>query len=276
MRKKVLLSVILVVFILVGITIFDVFNAANPVRVEPIDLSYLAEKGTFSQEDYALIFLQTGLGKAGIDVLKAESENFSDELLRFQEQIQEPFFYEQTFMFFPTTTAELLTDAQENERRLVLPPLKAGDILITKSTKTLLYRHGHAAIVTDAENGIVVEAFMIGSPSMKTSLDAWRSYPTLMILRPKTEECAESAATFAKTRLIDVPYSLFCGIVKKDKSSMETVDSTHCSHLVWQAYQSAGVDLDGDGGWLVTPCDISASYELELVFSYGFGENAVW
>ncbi len=277
MRKKFLISITFFILILVGITVLDFFHAVNPVRVESVDLSYLAEKETLSKEDYALVFQQTGLAKAGVDTLKAEAEDFTSELLRFQNQMQEPVSYEQTFMFFPTTTAELLTDSQKGERMLILPPLKAGDILITKSTKTLLYRHGHAALVTDAENGVAVEAFMLGSPSMMTSLDTWRSYATLMILRPKADdESVEQAVTFAEEKLIHVPYSLFCGVIKKDKSSMETMDSTHCSHLVWQAYQTVGVDLDSDGGWLVTPCDISASSELELVFSYGFGENAVW
>lgn len=277
MRKKFLTIVVSLALILISITIYDFFHAVESVRVEPVDLTYLAAKETLSQEDYALIFQQTGLGQVAVDELKENAEDFASELLRFQKQIQENHSYEQTFMFFPTTTAELLTDEQQRERSLILPPLQTGDILITKSTKTLLYRHGHAAVITDAERGVAVEAMMLGSPSMTTSLHAWRSYATLMILRPKADEkCIEQATTFATKQLVDVPYNLLCGVIKKDKSSMETIDSTHCSHLVWQAYQFAGVDLDSDGGWLVTPRDISVSKELALVFSYGFGEKAAW
>ena len=119
---------------------------------------------------------------------------------------------------------------------------------------------------------------MIGSPSERLSIHNWLSYPTLLILRPKdlTEEDCRKVTEIARMELLDIPYNLLTGVLKKDKSSMETIDGTQCAHLVWQAYYKAGLDLDADKGWLVTPNDIAKSPHLEIVFSYGFGEEGTW
>jgi uncharacterized protein YycO len=50
---------------------------------------------------------------------------------------------------------------------------------------------------------------------------------------------------------------------------MKAIDTTHCSHLVWQAYKAAGMDIDGSG-WLVLPADIASDDDLDVVFAYGF------
>jgi hypothetical protein len=39
--------------------------------------------------------------------------------------------------------------------------------------------------------------------------------------------------------------------------------------LVWYAYQRFGYDLDSDGGFLVTPKDISDSEELIIIQKFG-------
>ena len=160
----------------------------------------------------------------------------------------------------------------------MLPPLKAGDILVTKSTKTLMYRHGHAALVLDPEKGETMEALMLGEPSAILDVDNWRSYPTLLVLRPKNldKETVDGLIRFAREQLLDVPYSLLTGMLQKDKSSMEQIDRTHCAHLVWQAYRQAGMDIDADGGWLVTPHDIADSTAFSVVFSHGFGPDGGW
>ncbi|MBQ4517810.1 MAG: hypothetical protein II997_04390 [Clostridia bacterium] len=280
MRKKIVIGFIMIILFLVLFVSVDYFTSVEQLSVEYIDLTEILKKETLYEEDYQLIFQQTGLGQPAVEDIKLESSDFEDKVKIFQQQNLQKIKFDQEFIFFPTTTAEQLREAEDKtiERRLELPPLKAGDILLTRSTKTLLYRHGHGALVLDGKKGKTAEALMIGSDSDVLNVDSWRYYPTLLILRPKNidEETVSKAVSYAGKKLVGVPYHLLTGIFKKDKTNMEKVDYTHCAHLVWQAYQYAGIDIDGDGGWMVTPHDIAKSPELEVVFSFGFGDDGKW
>ncbi len=278
MIKKISFGLILFFLVIILFVVIDFHLAAEASDIEPMDLSPVLAKESFTEEDYEIIFQQTGLGPLAVDDLKAQSEAFALEVKKFQEQQFAPLSYGQRFLFFPTTTAEQLQDENKEERMLMLPPLKAGDILITKSTKTLLYRHGHAALVLDPERKTTMEALMLGEPSAILNVDNWCSYPTLLVLRPKNldEETVDGIIRFARQRLLGAPYSLLTGVIQKDKSTMEQIDRTHCAHLVWQAYRQAGMDIDVDGGWLVTPHDIAGSPMFSVVFSYGFGLDGAW
>jgi len=274
--KKIFWCIFGLLFILLWVEIFDSLQFTDHRAVPFVELQTVAEKAELSEEDYRLIFSQTGLGKPAVDDLRMD-DYFYESLQMFQEQKQQPVLYERRYLFFPTTTADVLVDEEGHIRLLKLPPLRDGDIILTKSTKTLVYRHGHGALVTDGETKTAMEAMMLGTDSAYTSARGLGSYATLMILRPKADvNQTETALRFAREHLLGVPYRLTAGFFDKNKSDNGTVDATHCSHLVWQAYKAAGIDLDTDGGWLVSPCDISASKELEVVFSYGFGEDGKW
>ncbi len=52
-------------------------------------------------------------------------------------------------------------------------------------------------------------------------------------------------------------------------SDDDTIKSSHCSHIVWQAYMAAGCDIDSDKGFVVTPKDIAMSDELKIVQIFG-------
>ena len=174
-------------------------------------------------------------------------------------------------MFFPTTKGESLVDENGENVTLKIPEIKTGDILVTKSTHTLIFRHGHAGLVTDGEASEVLEAMMIGTNSGYSSVLSWRNYPTLAILRPKnlSEEEIEDVVKFAKENLYDVKYDLLAGLFGDSYEENKVVTKTHCSHLVWYAYKSAGIDIDSNGGLLVLPEDFLKSDELELIWSYG-------
>ena len=264
--------------ILVAAALFVLWLAVNESRayVPPVaereDIGSLVLQDTFSKEDYKTFLLQTGLGRAAVDDLKADSENFAANMLGFQEQYFAPARYVCEFMF-PTTKEERLVRENGNIRLLTLAPVRNGDVIITRGTHTMGWRHGHAAIVTDAENDETLESVSLGQESSFQELDKWRKYPSVLILRPKQREAGEKAAAFAKEKLANVDYSPFVGIKRKNKQQMERIDSTQCAHLVWQAYCAAGIDLDSNGGWLVTPKDIANSSELELVQAYGSGSE---
>lgn len=277
MGKKLSGLIFAVFFILFCIEVYDGIHFADQTKVPYVDLKSVAEKRVLQDDDYDLIFAQTGLGRPAVEALRKNESDFYSELVVFQTQKMSRSMYQRCYLFFPTTTADVLRDEAGHNRDLILPPLQKGDILITKSTKTLMYRHGHAALITDAEDGKTIEAMMLGTASDYTYVDNWKSYRTLMVLRPKAnEEQINDAVSFAERKLLQVPYRLLAGVFGKDQSERENVTSTHCSHLVWQAYKAAGIDLDADGGWFVSPCDISKSQEVEVVFSYGFDDENKW
>ena len=276
MCKKVFLCIFVFFLILFGAEIYDCLHQLDYFVPPYADLGEVAAKTVLSKEDYAFIFSQTGLGKPAVDDLKETSVDFFGALQEFQMQKQSPIYSKKEYLFFPIATAEVLTDEAGNFKYLTLPPLKKGDILLTKSTKSAIYRHGHAALVIDDGNR-VAEAFMIGSNSDTASVAAWEAYATIMVLRPKAgQDTIDTAVNFARQKLIHVPYHLLTGVLDKDKSDNGHVNYTQCSHLVWQAYKAAGYDLDSDGSFLVTPADISACNDLELVYSFGFGESSTW
>ena len=276
MGKKFFVCFFLLLFVLLWVEVYDSLQFADHEAPPFVELESVAKKTELTEEDYRLIFSQTGLGKPAVDDFR-KYDNFYQVLKMFQEQKMIPAYYERRYLFFPTTTADVLVDEKGRIRRLKLPPLEDGDIIITKSTKTMFYRHGHAALVTDGETKTTMEAMMLGTDSTYTSARSFGSYATLMILRPKSDDKSrEAALEYARQNLLGVPYHLTAGFFDKDKSDDKYVDSTHCSHLVWQAYKAAGVDLDTDGGWLVSPSDMSSSKKLEVVFSYGFGDDGKW
>ena len=143
--------------------------------------------------------------------------------------------------------------------------IRDGDILVTDSTYCFCYRHGHAALVVDAERGITMEAFGIGTKSEYSSLREWSRYPHVIVLRLNApENVRKEIADYAQRNLKGIPYMLSPGMVD-DKDMDEVYWGTQCAHLVWVAFKSRGYDIDGDGGWLVTPADFTVSDLLRVV-----------
>lgn len=140
-----------------------------------------------------------------------------------------------------------------------------GDILVTDSTYCLSYRHGHAAIVVDADKGVTLEAYGIGTKSEYSGLSEWRRYPHVLVLRLRAPESVrEKIAEYAEQHLRGIPYMLSPGMIG-DKDMDGTYWGTQCAHLVWAAFEQYGYDIDGDGGWLVTPADFTQSSLLQVV-----------
>ncbi len=219
---------------------------------EKKDISDLVRK-----KDYNTIFAQTGVVP---DIAKEFSENGD---IAFLEKMQDFFFekppIQKTYIAFPITLEETT-----KEGIAPLIPLKKGDVLVTFNTRTLDWRHGHCGLVLDDEGSLMLEHIAIGKKSAVNSTVYWGIYPAFMVLRYSDEKIAEAAADYAKDNLVGIPYNLFAGFVKKDKTG-ESDPSSHCSHIVWQAYKSQGVDIDSDGGTMVTPRDIAKSEKLSVV-----------
>ena len=159
---------------------------------------------------------------------------------------------------------------RENQsgKRLYQPKftdIQDGDILVTDSTYCLCFRHGHAALVVDAERGITLEAFGIGTNSEYSGLNEWRRYPHVVVLRLNApENVRQAVVSYAEKNLVGIPYMLSPGVVD-DKNMNEEYWGTQCAHLVWAAFDACGYDIDGDGGWLVTPADFMSSGLLRMI-----------
>jgi len=143
--------------------------------------------------------------------------------------------------------------------------IQDGDILVTDSTYCFCFRHGHAALVVDAERGITLEAFGIGTESEYSRLGEWCRYPHVVVLRLNApESIRKKVVEYATNCLVGIPYMLSPGVVD-DKDMNGTYWGTQCAHLVWSAFVACGYDIDGDGGWLVTPEDFTFSKLLKIV-----------
>ena len=265
------------VFLFMIYVVANEFDSFDPPAVPRQDMTEVLKKDFFTEEDYSFLLEQTGLGKPAIDELKATSEHFEEEMASFQEQYFCPVQFRSIYVF-PTTKEERLVNSDGSKRLLKFAPVKNGDIVVTKGTHTLSWRHGHAAIVTNAEANETIEHVLLGQLSSFQTVDKWRGYPSVLILRLKNsdEVLQNEIAVYAKEHLAGIPYSPFVGLKRKDKSGMDRIDSTQCAHLVWQVYQAFGVNTDSNHGWLVMPRDIANSEELELVQVFGFDPHDRW
>ncbi len=243
---------------------------------------------------------QTGLCEKTI--VKMLQENRGAELLRLQEIYFAPTQVE-SFQTTPLTVSEwLVGDNGGTCKGMSLVDVQNGDILITKNSRFLGWRNGHVGLVVDVDNGLVLEALMLGTPSKLCSMARWEKYPSFQVLRLKEEYShrelveqseqmsyvqggsaqrnrdndleeglADMVANYAKENLVDIPYHLLADVLKSPKADELAIPTgTHCAHLVWYAYDQFGIDLDSDGGIIVTPEDIRNSPYLEVVQSYGY------
>ena len=225
------------------------------------DISDLIKKNNLSDDDYMKIYEQTGVSPYAVKKMIASGDYLT------LQQLNETYFdvqeIEKIFIAYPITLEE-----RNKEQKTPIADLEKGDILVTFNTHTMGWRHGHCAIVLDENANTLLEHMSIGNVSCKTLPLSWEMYPSFVVLRHKDKEIAQNAAEYAEKNLVEIPYNILAGVIKKDKTGEEN-PSSHCSHIVWQAYKSQGVDLDNNKGIFVTPKDIALSEELEVVQIYG-------
>jgi len=265
---------------------------------EPQDILPILEQTQITDNQLNILSGQTGLHPGTIQ--KFLNQGKTQLLLQLQQCYFAPIRIA-THSSTPLTISEHLVD--EEGRRITGMPLvdlQDGDILITKNSRFLGWRNGHAALVVDAEKGILLEAVMLGTATRLNTVEKWSAYPSFQVLRLRDEYAQKEAETqntvngakslpqkiaaYATKNLTEVPYHLHAGIWERlSPTKIKTVQAadsgeihvsalkgTHCAHLVWYAYKQFGIDLDSDGGLIVTPCDIQNSDYLEVVQSYGY------
>jgi uncharacterized protein YycO len=279
-HKKLMIASIVVLCIVAVISILE--EVIEPMGyIHPDypkeDISIILEKENLTEEDYKRLFYQTGLGKTAIDELLSGSEG-KDEIIKFQEL----FLRENDVLCEPigiiTSQESIVNEEGKPMYGFNFAPYENGYVLITKATHSLGWRHGHAAIITDAERGETLEAVILGTNTMFQNINKWRVYPSFMMLKLKdtSQETMDEIAKFAKNNLNDVPYGLFVGLLSSKNPVPENLKSTQCSHLVWYPFMQSGYDVDYDGSWLVTPKDIANSDLFEVVQIYGVDPDEIW
>ena len=273
MRFISVLLIVIVAFKTVDFTlseITDIWAYEDVGQSSGTDWAVVYEKlengDTLTEKDYDLIFSQTGLGKPAVDVLTDNPEKI--------EEYREYYLADKDYSCVREgvfACHEYITDTDGNA--IQNPPfanLQNGDIIITLSIHSLGWRHGHAAIVVDAEKGTTAQAVMLGEKSAFGHIGDWRNFPLVAVLRPKnvSTEIVDEVVAFTEEKLIGIDYSLMSGIFSgRDENTIPT--TTHCAHYVWYAYKCFGIDIDSNGGRIVTPKEILNSDKLEVVQVYG-------
>lgn len=273
--------------LLLAATVIAAFSAVSIAQIlvdidvryvpgyETIDLRTLSgiEDGSFSDAGYDVVFRQTGLGKDAVDRVFHTESNPVAALEAYQNAFFNPPGYECYSIGIITREERLFDDEGMVTRAYRLADVRDGDIFITKATHSIGWRHGHGAIVIDAEKGKTLEAVLWGYPTEIQNVSKWRTYPTFVQLRPKEKAFGAKAAKIAPECLLGVDYGLLTGLVSKYVDPPKT---TQCAHLPWYAYMSLGCDIDSNGGWLVTPRDIVGSKYLDVVQIYGVDPDKIW
>ena len=222
-------------------------------------------KVTLTEEsDFETIFLQTGLGRAAAEKLLAEG-NFQ-AILDAQELFFSPPKSNCLSMLGWFTREDRLTQSATP-----LVDLQPGDIVLTLSTHSCGWRHGHAGLVV--KENTTLESIILGEPSCLQDTAPWNTYDTYAVLRLKdvTAQQQQAVADFALAHLLDVPYHLTAGFGKeKAPETNSEAFGVQCTYLVWYAWNHFGYDLDSDGGRLVSAYDLMHSDLVEVVQLYGF------
>ena len=271
---KVIFIVILCVLVL-GVAVISLFwigeqSALGFERFSPnyerVDISGVLAKGSLSEEDYELIYLQTGLTRVGLD--SALDALGASHILAIQDAV----FGEHTVResnFAP------FCHYYSINHQIPTAPLKRGDIIVSSSTEFSFWSVGHCAMVTDVENGRVIEAIGIGSDSKYGYISTIMKRGNFVVLRPNLDEgTIEQIVKYTEENLIGVKYDPTIGILSR--KYVEDIKYTHCAHIFWYAYYEHGIDIDSNGGPVVTPRDILFSEHFEIIQVAGFDPVNIW
>lgn len=246
------------------------------------ELKAIYEKPTLTDEDYNILFEQTGLTKVGIDRAKAKADGWKRVF-----DIQQLYFKERGIIkerYAPLVCTDYM-DGEEAE----MIYLERGDIIISSSTHFSGFRIGHSAIVTNYKfTGEIYQSNQVGvANGFNDAKSMFANRTNFMVVRIKPEYFSETGrddesyrnnldrvTEYISTQFADVPYSVFTAVFTK-KDGMKT---TSCSHLLWYGFkhfddQNGGkynLDLDSNGRVLVMPKDIAESPYVELVQTFGF------
>ena len=127
------------------------------------NLQPILSKSTLSEEDYTLLRRQTGLTKIGIDGLR-EKGNIGRIY-----QIQDLYFSQAEIVVNHYTA---FTYVEKMQQVMTYANLEDGDVVLSATTYTSGFRHGHAALVVDGSAQLILESYAPFMDSNISSLTA--------------------------------------------------------------------------------------------------------
>lgn len=224
-------------------------------QAERCDIGSILMKQEYTEEDLQILSEQTGLNESIISDLLQQGRE--EELLEIQKIYFAPVQIE-SIETTPITISEWLVDEEGKDTEgMPLVDVRNGDILITKNSRFLGWRNGHAGLVVDCERGLVLEALMLGTESLLCKIDKWESCPSFMVLRLKegivigkevgepllsedicvcgksegasSVEIAETVAAYAKNQLVGIPYHLLAGVFEWEGYAATSPDTVQAA-----------------------------------------------
>lgn len=280
-HKKIFIAFLIIITIAAAVSIMEeIIEPMGFIRpdYEKTDISGILEKDALEEEDYKELFYQTGLGKTAVDEILTDKASGKKKILQFQNAFFRDANVSCEKIGIITSQESIVNNEGNPMYGFSLAPYKNGYILVTKATHSLGWRHGHAGIITDADNQETLEAVILGTDTQLQDINKWRVYPSFMMLKLKdaSQETLDEIAEFAKNNLLGIPYGLTVGLTSKKNPSPDNIKSTQCSHVAWYPLMQFGYDVDYDGSWLVTPKDIANSDLFEIVQIYGVDPADIW
>jgi len=231
-KKKFAAYLVLVLFIIFSaIYVMEIIiepeSYVSPTY-DKIDLNNILSKKTLLEDDYKQLFYQTGLGKIAIDEMLKNKQAGIAEILEFQNN----FFADKNILCekigIVTSQESFVDNEGAYQYGFDLANYENGYVLITKATHSLGWRHGHAAIITDADKGETLEAVILGENTQFQNTNKWRMYPSFIMLKLKntSDEKLNEIANFSKRNMDDMPYGLTIGLLSKKNTELINIKRT--------------------------------------------------
>lgn len=232
------------------------------------DILSVLQKEELTDDDYKLLYEQTGVTKIGVDRELKQGASGQNRLKEIQD-----IYFEDHAVKFSQFAPYVCTDFTDDKISAV--HVEKGDIVVTSSTHIAGFRVGHAGLVVD-DFGSVLQATQIGSKSYLGSIDDFTSRCNFMILHPDPDKIAkdklDEICDYAKEHLQGKSYFAAAGVFSKKTDE----EKTQCAQIIWCAFNRFSYDLDSNGGLVVTPKDIANSGYVQLVQVFGFNPTTLW
>ena len=260
-KTIVLASVLALVLLLeLGSIIISLSYRTWSPGYEREDISHLLG-GTLNDADYDILYRQTGLTRMGIDDLLSDGR--ADRIL----EIQDSFFTDDDYEADHFGVFLCAFD-RKDAGYYPYPKLRTGDIVCCFSTFFSFFEMGHCGIVMDGERGILAECAGYSTDFKLINASRFFSCPAFVVLRPRCDdETKQNIVEYINEEMLGASYDILAGIFEpKDRMPLR---ATHCSHAIWYAYNKFGIDIDSNGGKIVTPMDIFLSDKLDIVGARG-------
>ena len=236
-----------------------------------VDLDELLSKDPqdLTDDDYELLYRQTGLTRIGIERAFEKGEAGKRLIRAIQTDLFDPHEVKHD-QVAPYACTDYI------EKQIANIYLEDGDIIVTSSTHISFVRIGHAGMVTDGTFAQVMQANAYGTYSRLGRIGDFTDRVNFIILRPNPDMISPSVVKdvvkYAKNNLLDIPYEGLTGVL----TNKNDIEKTQCAHIVWYAYKQFGIDLDSNGGAMVVPYDLSHSGYLQPVQVFGFDLDELW